>query len=83
MQRSRSLVAGIVFAMVGSVLFSGKAIAVKLASRYGVDAATLIALRMLVAVPVFVFIYVYVSRGTESLPLADHLKIGVIGVIGY
>ncbi len=69
--------------MVGSVLFSGKAIVVKLAYRYGVDAATLIALRMLFAAPVFIYIYVHVSRGAAPLPWTDHLKIGLVGVIGY
>jgi drug/metabolite transporter (DMT)-like permease len=83
MQPGRSFVAGIALAMLGSILFSGKAIVVKLAYRYGVDAATLIALRMLFAAPVFVIIYIWSSRGAEALLLADHLKIGIVGLIGY
>ena len=37
----------------GAIAFSGKAIIVKLAYRYGVDAVTLIMLRMLFALPLF------------------------------
>jgi drug/metabolite transporter (DMT)-like permease len=83
MQQRHSLIAGVLLAMIGSVLFSGKAIVVKLAYRYGVDAATLIALRMLFAAPVFALIYVWVSRGAEALPLSDHLKIAFVGLVGY
>ncbi|MEN9373039.1 MAG: hypothetical protein RIR79_591 [Pseudomonadota bacterium] len=42
--------------MVGAVAFSGKAIIVKLAYRYGVDAITLIMLRMIFALPFFLTI---------------------------
>ena len=44
--------AGLVFAVLGAVAFSGKAIVIKLSYRYGVDAMTLIMLRMLFALPV-------------------------------
>jgi hypothetical protein len=40
--------------MAGAIAFSGKAIIVKLAYRHGVDAVTLIMLRMLFALPLFV-----------------------------
>jgi len=69
--------------MAGSVLFSGKAIVVKLAYRYGVDAATLIALRMLFAAPVFLVVYLWTSRMSQPLSLLDHLRVGSIGLIGY
>jgi len=42
-----------VLATVGAIAFSGKAIIVKLAYRYGVDAVTLIMYRMLFALPIF------------------------------
>ncbi len=44
---------GILMAAVGSMLFSGKAILVKLAFAYGANAETLLALRMLMALPLF------------------------------
>ncbi len=69
--------------MAGSVLFSAKAIVVKLAYRYGVDAATLIALRMAFAVPFFIAALVWSSRGAQKLTRNDHLRLITIGVIGY
>ena len=45
--------AGLALAMAGAIAFSGKAIIVKLAYRYGVDAVTLIMYRMLFALPLF------------------------------
>ena len=44
---------GILLASAGAIAFSGKAIIVKLAYRYGVDAVTLIMYRMLFALPLF------------------------------
>ncbi|MDX1562886.1 MAG: EamA/RhaT family transporter, partial [Gammaproteobacteria bacterium] len=55
----RAFIAGLALAMAGSVLFSAKAIVVKLAYRYGVDAATLIALRMVFSAPFFAVAYVW------------------------
>ena len=48
----RVFLSGLALAITGSVLFSAKAIVIKLAYRYGVDAATLIALRMAFCGPV-------------------------------
>ncbi|MFZ2738957.1 MAG: DMT family transporter [Burkholderiaceae bacterium] len=47
------LLTGYLLAAVGSIAFSGKAIIVKLAYRYGVDPVTLIMYRMLFALPFF------------------------------
>src|SRR5215813_13070094 len=74
---------GLALAIVGSVLFSAKAVLVKLAYRYGVDAATLIALRMAVAGPFFIVAYVWSSRGRPPLAPADHVRLIVIGLLGY
>ena len=75
--------AGLALAIVGSVLFSAKAIVVKLAYRHGVDAATLIALRMLFSVPFFAAALVFSSRGAAPLTRSDHLRLIVIGLLGY
>ena len=45
---------GLMLAVAGAVAFSGKAIIVKLAYRYGVEAVTLLMYRMLFALPLFV-----------------------------
>ena len=62
----------------GSIAFSGKAIIVKLAYRYGVDAVTLIMLRMLFALPFFAAMAWWASRGKP--PLTRHEWLGVLGL---
>lgn len=51
--RFSGMAAGFFMATLGAVLFSGKAIVVKFTYRYGIDAVTLIAFRMLFAMPFF------------------------------
>ncbi|MEO6292253.1 MAG: hypothetical protein ABIO88_06485, partial [Burkholderiaceae bacterium] len=48
----KRFITGLILAIAGSIAFSGKAIIVKLAYRHGVDAVTLIMLRMLFALPI-------------------------------
>lgn len=79
----RNLLPGLALAVTGSVLFSAKAIVVKLAYRYHVDPLTLIALRMLFAVPFFVASYAWASRAAPPLALRDHGRLIVLGVLGY
>ena len=45
---------GAVLCAIAAVAFSGKAVIIKLAYRHGVDALTLLALRMLFSAPLFV-----------------------------
>ena len=49
----RRYVYGILMAAIGSMLFSGKAVLIKFAYADGANAETLIALRMLMAFPMF------------------------------
>ena len=70
-------------AVVGSIAFSGKAIIVKLAYRYGVDAVTLIMLRMLFALPFFALMAWWASRGKAPLTRRDWLGVLGLGVTGY
>ena len=70
-------------ALVGTLAFSGKAIIVKLAYRYGVDAVTLIMYRMLFALPVFAGIAWWASRGQPALARKDWIGIVLLGVSGY
>jgi drug/metabolite transporter (DMT)-like permease len=74
---------GLLLAIVGSIAFSGKAIIVKLAYRYGVDAVTLIMYRMLFALPIFAGMAWWSSRGKEALTLNDWLGILGLGFTGY
>jgi drug/metabolite transporter (DMT)-like permease len=70
-------------AVAGAIAFSGKAIIVKLAYRHGVDAVTLIMLRMLFALPLFLGMAWWSSRGRPALSRADWLGIVGLGVSGY
>jgi drug/metabolite transporter (DMT)-like permease len=70
-------------AVAGAIAFSGKAIIVKLAYRHGVDAVTLIMLRMLFALPLFLGMAWWSSRGKPAISRADWLGIVGLGVSGY
>lgn len=63
--------------------FSGKAIIVKLAYRYGVDAVTLLMYRMLFALPIFAAMAWWASRGQPPLSRRDALGVLGLGVSGY
>ncbi len=78
-----SLGPGIALAMAGSIAFSGKAIIVKLAYQHGVDAVTLIMLRMLLALPFFVLIAWWAGRGKPALSRADWAWVVLLGFTGY
>ena len=81
-QRSQ-FAAGLALAIIGSILFSAKAVIVKLAYRYGVDAATLLTLRMALSLPFFIVALVWSSRGAQPLSHTDHMRLIFIGLLGY
>jgi drug/metabolite transporter (DMT)-like permease len=74
---------GFGLALAGSIGFSGKAIIVKLAYRYGVDAVTLIMYRMLFALPLFVLLAWWAGRGKAPLVRREWLMVGALGFSGY
>jgi drug/metabolite transporter (DMT)-like permease len=74
---------GLALALLGSIAFSGKAIIVKLAYRYGVDAVTLIMLRMLFALPLFVALAWWAGRGKPQLTARDRWAVLGLGFCGY
>lgn len=77
-------VAGLLFAAAGAILFSGKAIIVKLGFRYGADAITLLALRMLVAFPLFLLMAWWAARrAARPLDAGQRWRIAGLGVLGY
>lgn len=77
------LATGLTLALLGSIAFSAKAIIVKLAYRYGVDAVTLIMFRMLFALPIFAVMAWWASRGKPPLTRRDLLDILGLGFTGY
>ena len=81
--RSPQVTAGLLLAVAGSIAFSGKAIIVKLAYRYGVDAVTLVMLRMLFALPLFLLMAWWAGRGKPRIAGRDWLGIVGLGFCGY
>jgi len=80
---SGTLLRGLTLAAAGSIAFSGKAIIVKLAYRYQVDAVTLIMYRMLFALPLFALMAWWSSRGKPALTRRDWLGVLGLGFTGY
>lgn len=74
---------GVALALVGAMAFSGKAIIVKLAYRYGVDAVTVIMYRMLFALPIFLAMSWWAGRGQPALSRGDWLGVLGLGATGY
>ncbi len=74
---------GLALALIGSIAFSGKAIIVKLAYRYDVDAVTLIMYRMLFALPFFVALAFWAGRGKSALARRDWVVVCALGFSGY
>jgi drug/metabolite transporter (DMT)-like permease len=74
---------GLLLATLGAIAFSGKAIIVKLAYRYGVDAVTLITYRMLFALPLFLVLAWWAGRGQPALTRRDGVVIFGLGFTGY
>jgi drug/metabolite transporter (DMT)-like permease len=81
--RSSSRAVGLVLATLGAIAFSGKAIIVKLAYRHGVDAVTLIMLRMLFALPLFALMAWWAGRGKPALTTRDWIGVVGLGFSGY
>ncbi|MGL6078617.1 DMT family transporter [Methyloversatilis discipulorum] len=74
---------GIWLAVIASAGFSLKAILAKLAYPHGVDPVTLVALRMLLAAPVFVVVAWREAQRGEPLSARDWATVTVLGLFGY
>lgn len=86
----KSIATGLFLAIAGAIAFSGKAIIIKLAYRHGVDAVTLIMLRMLIALPFFLAIVWWTGRKARlsgvvlpRLTARDKWGILGLGLTGY
>lgn len=79
---------GFLLAGVGAILFSAKAIVVKLTYRYGVDALTIIGFRMMLSLPFFAIVAWYQARQAQQgklprLTAKERGQIVFLGFIGY
>ena len=79
----RLFLIGLAMALTGAVLFSGKAIVVKLLYRHQVDAMTVLAFRMLFSLPVFGIIALLQMRRQVPLTMVDRWRIVQLGLLGY
>jgi drug/metabolite transporter (DMT)-like permease len=83
--------AGVALATSGAVLFAGKGIVAKLIYRHGVDAQTLIALRMVFSLPFFVLAAAWVAYRAPANRMASHSpwqpndawRVIGLGLLGY
>ena len=83
----KNFMTGMLFAVSGTALFGLKSIFIKLAFIEGVDATTLLTLRMLIAFPLYVLILWWALRRTRvqqpSITMKDPIAILVLGFMGY
>ena len=76
---------GVLLAVTGIIMFSAKAIMVKLGYRHDVDAVTLLLLRMLFALPIYLFVSVKESKkqNVAEFRSKDLWSVVGLGVVGY
>jgi len=79
---ARNRYIGILCTLVGAIGFSGKTVIVKLAYRYGIDTMSLLALRMLLAMPFFLGMAWWAGM-PSSLTRRDWLLVVALGFTGY
>lgn len=76
---------GSLLVFTGAICFSTKAILVKLAYQFPVDAISLLNLRMLFSLPFFLIIGIYSGRKEQKVVISrqDWIKIVLLGMVGY
>jgi len=81
----RSRITGALLVGGGAIAFSGKAVIIKLAYRYGVDAVTLLALRMALSAPFFALLGWWASSrpGVAPVSSVDRRWVAAMGIVGY
>jgi drug/metabolite transporter (DMT)-like permease len=82
-----SLIGGF-FVCIAAIGFSAKAVLVKLAYAYNVDALSLLALRMVFSLPFFVLMLLFLPQGGNGserlkLRLREYLHVVGLGLLGY
>jgi drug/metabolite transporter (DMT)-like permease len=85
MKSTKSFVTGIVLGLLGIILFSSKAVMVKLAYQYHVDAVSILLFRMLFSFPFYLAIAILYrnKNGTVILVRNDYLWVVLLGFVGY
>ncbi|PKQ44733.1 DMT family transporter [Confluentibacter flavum] len=84
-KKPTTFIYGVLIGLLGIVLFSSKAVMVKLAYQYDVDAISILLLRMLFACPFYIIIVLW-NRNKQAhvvLENKDYYWIVFFGMIGY
>ncbi len=79
-------IAGFALSAAGAMLFAIKGVLIKLIYRYGIDTTSLLAMRMVLAVPVFALVGVQRWQRLERGARPDARTVGLamlVGIIGY
>ncbi|PJZ48988.1 DMT family transporter [Leptospira saintgironsiae] len=76
---------GYLYALGGTVLFSSKGVLVKLVYKFGIDSVTVLALRMIFAIPFFAFVLYQESNKNSDKPISrkDYGIVVLLAFIGY
>ncbi|ULC58579.1 DMT family transporter [Flaviramulus sp. BrNp1-15] len=85
MQTTRHFWLGIIIGVLGIVLFSSKAVMVKLTYNYQVDAISVLLLRMLFSFPFYIIIaYIYRNKNNDvKIKNKDYVWVVFFGFVGY
>ncbi|MHA7059095.1 DMT family transporter [Aquimarina sp. M1] len=84
MQKSKPILLAIVLAIVGVILFSAKAVMVKMAYKYSISSEHLLLFRMLFALPFYLTIAIIDQpTNTKNINKIDYFWIIFFGFIGY
>lgn len=83
---NRQQLIGGALVFLGAILFSAKAVIVKLAYRYEIDSISLLALRFSFALPFYLLANWYLGKRTvEQVPLSskEWFQVAFVGILGY
>lgn len=72
----------VLLVLIGAVLFSSKAIVVKLAYQEPIDSISLLALRMLFSLPLFAIAGLY-KKGSTKIARQDWFSMAAVGITGF
>ena len=84
MDNQKGFTLGVILAIIGVMLFSVKAVMVKLAYEYHIDSVTLLLFRMLFAFPFYLIIALYNKpQNKKEIKRKDYLWLIFFGFMGY
>jgi len=74
-----------IITIIGAILFSTKAVVIKLAYQHPIDSLSLLALRMLFSLPFFIGILLFQKKDKQQTPIkgSDWWKMAAIGMLGF